>query len=193
MNVCVYCGSSVGSRPEYADAAREFATALVRRGDTLVYGGGNVGLMGVIADAVLASGGRAIGVMPRHLTEREIAHTTLTELHVVETMHERKHRMASLADIFVLLPGGMGSWEEFCEALTWNQLGLHRKACGILNVSNYYTGFVDLAQHAVREGFLRSADYANIIVDDDPSRLLASLENAVPQYAVKWMPAAEQA
>ena len=186
MNVCVFCGSSVGSRPEYAVVARELGTLLARRGDALVYGGGKVGLMGILADAVLAQRGTAIGVMPRHLVEREIAHAALTELHVVETMHQRKELMASLADIFVLLPGGFGSWDEFCEVVTWAQIGLHRKPCGVLNVSNYYSAFLQLADHAVREGFVRSSDYAAIIVDQDSDRLLDRLSSAPVIENVKW-------
>jgi len=186
MNVCGFCGSSAGIRPEYGDAARDFGTMLARRGDALVYGGGNVGLMRILSDAVLGEGGKAIGVMPHHLVEREIAHRSLTELHVVETMHQRKAQMASLADAFVLLPGGFGSWEEFCEAVTWAQLGLHRKPCGVLNVSNYYTPLLQLMEHAVHEGFVRSSDYAAIVVDDDPASLLKRLTSAPLIEQAKW-------
>ena len=137
--ICVFCGSSEGSRPEYSAAAEEMAAELVRRNIGLVYGGSKVGLMGVIADAVLKAGGEVQGVIPEHLMALEVGHRGLTKLHVVQSMHERKALMADLSDAFVAMPGGFGTLEEFCEVVTWTQLGLHAKPCGILNVLNYYS------------------------------------------------------
>jgi uncharacterized protein (TIGR00730 family) len=166
----------MGARPEYRGAAISLGRELSRRGITLVYGGGNVGLMGVLADAALEDGGKAIGVIPRSMVEREIAHPGLTRLHVVESMHERKALMADLADAFILLPGGFGSWDEFCEAITWSQLGMHRKPCGILNVLDYYAPLLALAGHAVSEGFVRSAHWDGVAVDTEPAALLERLQ-----------------
>src|ERR671932_40439 len=143
--LCVYAGSNAGARPEYARAAEELARELVARGIGLVYGGGRVGLMGVLADTVLAGGGEAIGVIPQALVDREVGHQGLTELRVVGSMHERKALMAELADAFVALPGGYGTWEEFFEIVTWVQLGLHPKPCGLLNVAGYYDPLLALA------------------------------------------------
>jgi hypothetical protein len=176
--VCVYCGSNAGHAPAYTDAARRLGAALASQDTTLIYGGGNVGLMGTVADAVLAAGGRAVGVMPQHLVAREIAHRTLSELHVVDTMHQRKQRMADLADAFILMPGGFGSWEEFCEAVTWSNLGLHRKVCGILNVGNYYGPLLAMIDRAVDHGFVRANQREAIVVDDDPAALLARMAEA---------------
>lgn len=174
-SVCVFCGSSAGTDPAYAEAAKQLGAELARRGSLLIYGGASVGLMGVIADAVLAAGGQVIGVMPRHLVDREIAHHTLSELHIVETMHERKQKMADLSDAFVLMPGGFGSWDEFCEVITWSQLGLHRKACGILNVQSYYDPLLLMTKHAVDQGFVRATLRDSIVVSDDPADLLGRL------------------
>ena len=174
-SVCVFCGSREGERPAYRDAAARLAGELARRGTTLVFGGGRVGLMGVLADTVLAAGGEAIGVMPRGLVEREIAHLRLTRLHVVGTMHERKQVMADLGDAFVLLPGGFGSWDEFCEVVTWLQLGIHSKPCGILNVDDYYTPLLAQIERAVGEGFIGAAQAGTLIVDSEPESLLARL------------------
>jgi uncharacterized protein (TIGR00730 family) len=157
QRLCVFCGSSTGSRPAYSEAAAELGRALANSGVALIFGGGRVGLMGILADSVLAAGGQAIGVMPRALVEKEIAHPSLTKLHVVESMHQRKAMMADLADAFLLLPGGFGSWEEFCEIVTWLQLDIHRKPCAILNVAGYYDHLLSLADHALAEGFLRPA------------------------------------
>ena len=174
-SVCVFCGSHEGGRPAYRDAAAKLAGELARRGATLVFGGGRVGLMGVLADTVLAAGGEAIGVMPRGLVEREIAHLRLTRLHIVGTMHERKQLMADLADAFVLLPGGFGSWDEFCEVVTWLQLGIHAKPCGILNVDGYYTPLLAQIERAVGEGFIGAPQAGALIVDEEPESLLARL------------------
>lgn len=190
--VCVFCGSSTGTRPIYAEAAAQLGRELVDLGAALVFGGGRVGLMGVLADSVLAAGGEAIGVMPRALVEKEIAHTSLTELHVVDSMHQRKATMADLADAFVLLPGGFGSWEEFCEIVTWLQLGIHRKPCGILNVAGYYDGLLSLANHALAEGFLRPAHHKMLIIETDPQTLLSKLASAEIPSEVKWVAALER-
>ncbi|MCK6448784.1 MAG: TIGR00730 family Rossman fold protein [Planctomycetes bacterium] len=173
--VCVFCGSSVGVRPSYAAAARDFGARLVAHGFGLVYGGGNIGLMGVIADSVLASGGEVIGVIPRSLVVREVGHRGLTELVVVRTMHERKAKMVELADGFVALPGGFGTFDEFCEVLTWAQLGIHDKPCALYDVDGYFEPLNTLFDRAVVEGFIR-ADYRRLAWSErDPERLLSRL------------------
>ena len=187
--ICVFCASSIGARPIYAESARRFGEALAARDITLVFGGGCVGLMGVIADATLGAGGRAVGVIPRALVEREIAHRGLTTLHVVETMHERKRLMADLADAFVMLPGGFGSWDEFCEVATWAQLGIHRKPLGVLNVASYYDPMLAMADRAVDEGFVSAVQRDRLVVDDDERRLLDRLSLAPVPTEVKWTPA----
>ncbi len=187
QRLCVFCGSSSGTRPVYAEAAAQLGGDLAKSKIALVFGGGRVGLMGILADSVLAAGGQAIGVMPRALVEKEIAHTSLTELHVVESMHQRKSLMADLADAFLLLPGGFGSWEEFCEVLTWLQLGIHRKPCAILNVAGYYNGLLSLADHALAEGFLRPAHHRMVIVADHPQAALSQLTSASIPSEVKWV------
>jgi uncharacterized protein (TIGR00730 family) len=145
--ICVFCGSSQGNRTEYRAAAEELGAELVRRNIGLVYGGGNVGLMGLLADSVLQAGGEAVGVIPENLMAREVGHNGLTKLHVVHSMHERKTLMADLSDAFIALPGGFGTFEEFCEIVTWAQLGLHAKPCGILNVLGYYTPLLAIARN----------------------------------------------
>ena len=186
-NVCVFCASSVGARPEYAAAARTVGQTLAASGVGLVFGGGCVGLMGVLADAALGAGGRAIGVIPRALVEREIAHRGLTTLHVVDSMHERKQLMADLADAFVLLPGGFGSWDEFCEVVTWAQLGIHRKPLGVLDVGGYYEPLFAMMDRAVTEGFVSAAQRDRIVVDSDASRLLERLRAAPVPDEVRWV------
>jgi uncharacterized protein (TIGR00730 family) len=187
QRLCVFCGSSSGTRPVYAEAAAQLGGDLAKSKIALVFGGGRVGLMGILADSVLAAGGKAIGVMPRALVEKEIAHTSLTELHVVESMHQRKSLMADLADAFLLLPGGFGSWEEFCEVLTWLQLGIHRKPCAILNVAGYYNGLLSLADHALAEGFLQPTHHRMVIVADHPQAALSQLTSASIPSEVKWV------
>lgn len=188
QRVCVFCGSSSGARPEYADAARETGRALVERGIELVYGGGKVGLMGIVADAVLEAGGRAVGVIPEALMAREVGHAGLSELHVVETMHQRKALMADLADGFVALPGGFGTYEEFCEVLTWSQLGIHPKPCGLLNVSGFYDPLLALFDHAVREGFVRPGHRALVLEETGPAALLEAMRAWAPPPTVgKWI------
>jgi uncharacterized protein (TIGR00730 family) len=173
--ICVFCGSLQGARPVYAEAARAIATELARRGLGLVYGGGRVGLMGVVADTVLAAGGEAIGIIPRGLASKELAHTGLTELRLVESMHERKATMSTLSDAFVALPGGLGTLEETLEVLTWVQLGIHDKPVGVLNVDGYFDPLLKLLANAVREGFLRREYFDLLLFDDAPSELLDRL------------------
>ncbi|MCU0537871.1 MAG: TIGR00730 family Rossman fold protein [Hydrococcus sp. Prado102] len=184
--VCVFCGSSMGSRPAYKLAAQAMGEALARRGLGLVYGGGNVGLMGVVADAVLAAGGEAIGVIPDFLVAKEIAHSGLSKLHVVGSMHDRKALMAELSDGFIAMPGGYGTLEEFCEVLTWSQLGLHQKPHGLLNIEGYYDPFLRLFDHALAEQFLKQIHRSLVIEASDPNSLLDLLANYRPQDLDKW-------
>src|SRR5262245_38794419 len=174
--VCVFCGSSPGARSSYRSAAEALGRALARQKRTLVYGGGNVGLMGAAADAALAAGGRVIGVIPQHLVAREVGHAGVTDLRIVSSMHERKQLMADLSGSFVLLPGGLGSLEEFFEVWTWGQLGLHRKPYGVLNVDGYFDPLLAFLDHAVAERFVRQKHRELLIVDDNPERLLARLD-----------------
>jgi uncharacterized protein (TIGR00730 family) len=173
--ICVFCGSSLGTSPAYRQAALTIGHLLCRRGIELVYGGGNVGLMGVVANACLSEGGRVIGVIPQALADKELAHAGLTELRVVSSMHERKSVMADLSDAFLSLPGGFGTWEEFFEVLTWSQLGIQRKACGVLNVEGYYDPLLAMADRAAAEGFVRDAHRDLLLADADPERLLDRL------------------
>jgi uncharacterized protein (TIGR00730 family) len=185
--ICVFCGSSNGFRPAYAEGARALGRALVDRGIGLVYGGGCVGLRGTIADAVMKGGGEVIGVIPEALVERELAHGDVTQLIVVRSMHERKAKMAELSNAFIAMPGGYGTFEEFCEIITWAQLGLHRKPCGILNVDGYYDPLLTLFDHAVTEGFLRPTNRLLVIQEKDPYRLLDTLVNYTPPQTEKWI------
>jgi len=168
-------------------AAEELGKELVRREIGLVYGGGNVGLMGVLADAVLGAGGEAVGVIPEHLMAREIGHNGLTKLHVVHSMHERKALMADLSDAFVALPGGFGTLEEFCEVVTWTQLGLHAKPCGILNVLGYYSPLLAMLDHAVVERFLKPENRGLMLARESPAELLQALEGWRPVRGEKWL------
>ncbi len=185
--ICVFCGSSPGRRPEYRAAAEEMAAELVRRNIGLVYGGGNVGLMGILADAVLKAGGEGVGVIPEHLMVREVGHRGLTKLHVVHTMHERKALMADLSDAFVALPGGFGTLDEFCEVVTCTQLGLHAKPCGILNVLGFYSPLLRMFDHAVEERFLKPENRALVLARDQPADLLQALEEWRPVHIEKWL------
>ena len=185
--ICVFCGSNAGRRPEYAQAAREMGRVLLDRGIGLVYGGGKVGLMGIVADTVLAGGGEVVGVIPEALMAREVGHAGLTEMHVVRTMHERKALMADRADGFVALPGGFGTFEEFCEVLTWSQLGFHPKPCGLLNVAGYYDPLLALFSHAVDEGFVPPRHRALVIEDTEPARLLDRFADFRPPATSKWI------
>jgi uncharacterized protein (TIGR00730 family) len=186
--ISVFCGSSPGARPAYGQAADELGRLLVEEGIGLVYGGGHVGLMGRLADAVLAEGGEAIGVLPEALVAKEIGHPGLSELRVVGSLHERKALMAELADGFVALPGGLGTVEELFEVYTWAQLGLHRKPCALLDVEGYYEGIARFLAHAVEERFLREDHRAMLIVDPDPRALLDRLRRFEPAAIVpKWI------
>lgn len=189
--VCVFCGSATGTRPEYAIAAKQFAEALAARGCGLVYGGGHVGLMGVLADAALAAGCEVIGVIPAALHEREIGHGGLTELHVVDSMHERKAKMASLADAFVVLPGGLGTLEETFEVWTWGQLGFHQKPVGLLDVVQFWQPLIVMLDRMVDEGFIVAEYRRMLCVDDDPERLLEQLSGWRPPKLAKWLRAGE--
>ena len=173
--LCVFCGSNYGQRPAYRAAAEELGRELVRRGQGLVFGGGRVGLMGTVADAVLAAGGEAVGVIPEVLVEMEVAHQGLTELHVVENMHQRKALMAELSDGFVALPGGVGTYEELFEVLTWSQLRIHAKPCGVLDVEGYYGPLRALFENALAEGFVRPENRALLVVEERTDVLLDRL------------------
>jgi uncharacterized protein (TIGR00730 family) len=174
-SVCVFCGSAFGKRQAYRDAAAKTGRLLAQQKIRLVYGGGNVGLMGVVADACLAAGGEVTGVIPRSMLEREIAHLELTKLHVVESMHERKALMAELSDAFIALPGGFGTFDELFEILTWRQIRIHSKPVGLLNVEGYFDPLLALADHAVEEGFLRLGDRGNLISGNSIESLLEAL------------------
>jgi len=186
-NICVYCGSSSGSGPEFAEAARALGGLLARNGLALIYGGAEVGLMGLVADAALAGGGQVVGVIPRHLFGREIAHRQLTELVEVDSMHERKQKMYELADAFVALPGGMGTLEELTEITTWAQLGLHRKPIATLDVNGYWAAFHAFLGETVRHGFMKEQNLsliANVPTVDD---LLPALEAYRSPRVGKWL------
>jgi uncharacterized protein (TIGR00730 family) len=185
--ICVFCGSAVGNQPVYREVAVAMGSLLARRGIGLVYGGGHVGLMGVVADACLAAGGEVIGVIPQALADREIAHARLTELHVVDSMHTRKALMADLSDAFIAMPGGVGTFEEFFEAVTWTQLGLHKKPCGLLNAGAFYTPLAAFIDQAVSEGFIKPVHRAFIVVDDNPERLLDTLGTVKLPDVPKWI------
>jgi uncharacterized protein (TIGR00730 family) len=186
-SITVFCGSSSGFQPEYEAAARELARQLVSRKVRLIYGGGRVGLMGIIADEVMKNGGQVIGIIPESLDKKEVAHRGITELRVVGSMHERKAQMADLADGFIAMPGGIGTFEEFFEILTWAQLGFHEKPCGLLNVKNYYGDLLKLCDNAVREGFLR-AEHRQLIIDDaDSVVLLEEMFRFKPVNLKKWI------
>lgn len=185
--VCVFCGSSPGARPEYATAARTLGDALARRGLGLVYGGGRVGLMGILADSTLAAGGDVLGVIPRALATKELAHDGLSDLRVVGSMHERKALMAELADAFVAMPGGMGTLEELFEIVTWAQLGIHAKPCGLLNVEGYFDPLLALLDHAVTERFVRPEHRLLVLTSPDPVELLGALEKFHAPPLEKWI------
>jgi uncharacterized protein (TIGR00730 family) len=186
--ICVFCGASPGARPEYAVAAEELARLLAADGLGVVYGGGGVGLMGRLADASLEAGGEITGVIPRALVDKEIGHRDVADMRVVESMHERKALMAELADAFVALPGGLGTLEELFEVYTWSQLGLHRKACGLLDVEGYYTGIAAFLDHAVSERFLRSEHRELLIVEREPAAMLERLRSFRPATVQpKWI------
>jgi uncharacterized protein (TIGR00730 family) len=185
--VCVFCGSSPGNDPIYLETATRVGQLIAARGLDLVYGGAHVGLMGAVADAALAAGGHVIGIIPQSMVDREIAHSALTDLRIVATMHERKAMMETLSDAFLALPGGMGTLEEVCEIYTWGQLGLHAKPCGLLNVSGYYDPFLQLLDNAVTAAFLRPTHREMVLVDQDPDRLLDRFTTYRPTATSKWL------
>ncbi len=185
--LCVFCGSNSGADPSYMESARRMGQLLANRSVTVVYGGGRVGLMGALAEAALEAGGRVIGVIPEALRRREVAHENLTELHVVRTMHERKQLMGDLSDGFVAMPGGFGTFEEFCEVLTWSQLGLHVKPCGLLNVKGYYTGLLALFDHAVAQQLLHPRNRAMVIAEAEPEALLDTMAEYRAPAVEKWL------
>ncbi len=185
--LAVYCGSNAGARPEYAAAAQELGALLAREKIELVYGGGRVGLMGLVADAVLKHGGHVIGVIPEKLVIKEVVHEQLPDLRVVKTMHERTALMAELADGFIALPGGYGTFEEFFEVLAWSQLGWHRKPFGLFNVAGFYRGLLDFLDHTTREGFIRAPHRGLVIAEATADALLLRLKNYSPPSEVKWV------
>lgn len=191
VRLCVFCGSSTGRHPAFASAAQMLATELARRDIEIVYGGGNVGLMGVVADAALTAGGRVTGVIPQGLVSRELAHPALSTLHVVQSMHERKALMAELSDGFIALPGGFGTLEEFCEVVTWTQLGIHQKPCGLLNVAGYYDGLLAFLAHALQEEFVKVTHFDIVVSSDDPQELLDRVLRWRPPMVTKWIDKSE--
>ena len=189
--VCVYCGSNTGSDPAFAEGTRQLARRLVERDIRIVYGGGHVGLMGILADTAMAAGGEVVGVIPQALVDREIGHSGLSDLRVVGSMHERKALMAELGEAFIALPGGIGTLEELIEVYTWSQLGMHRKPLGVLNVSGYYDALAAFLDHAVRERFLRQAHRDVLVFEADPDALLARLARFEPPPLTKWLTPSE--
>ncbi len=185
--VCVYAGSNAGARPEYASTAARLARVLVTRGIGVVFGGGNVGLMKVVADATMAAGGEVIGIIPEALMAREVGHRDISELRVVRSMHERKALMAELSDGFVALPGGVGTIEEIIEIATWAQLGLHAKPFGLLNIDGFYDSLITFLDHAVSEGFLRPQHRAMLLVAKEPEQLLDAFATWQPPEVHKWI------
>ncbi|MEA2765870.1 MAG: hypothetical protein QOK07_2274 [Gemmatimonadaceae bacterium] len=185
--VAVFCGSNPGVRPDYVEAARALGRLLAHRGIGVVYGGSNVGLMAALADTVMDELGDIIGVIPRMLVEREVANTALSDLRIVDSMHERKAMMAELADGFIALPGGIGTLEEFFEIWTWGQLGMHAKPCGLFNVAGYFDPLLQFLDHAVAERFVRDVHRSMVVVESDPAALLARFESYEPPRVVKWI------
>ncbi len=185
--VCVFCGSNDGSNPEFKTATTELAKLLTKKRIGLVYGGGNVGLMGALADAMMTESGEVIGVIPEALIAKEVAHRGLKDLRVVQTMHERKKLMSDLSDAFIALPGGFGTIEEIFEVITWGQLGIHQKPCGFLNVENFYGRLFDFLDEAVAERFITKDHRNMVIVDESPARLLSKFESYEPPHAEKWI------
>lgn len=186
--ICVFCGSAFGARPAYQQAAQQLGELLARRGVGLVYGGGCVGLMGTLADAAMKAGGEVTGVIPDSLLRREVGHRGVTRLHVVETMHQRKALMADLSDAFIALPGGYGTLEEFLEILTWSQLGIQQKPCGLLNIENYWDGLLAVLDHAVDEGFVRPENSQLLLVATTPEGMLERLQEwQPPAHIEKWI------
>jgi len=193
MKICVFCGSSAGARPAYAAAAKELGELMARRRISLVFGGGCIGLMGTIADAVLNNRGEAIGVIPDGLMRREIGHRGVTKLHVVETMHQRKALMADLSDAFIAMPGGYGTLEEFAEIVTWSQLGIQVKPCALLNIEGYWDGLLEFLDHAVGEDFVRPENRDLIVVGTTPEEILDKIQSwKPPAHVEKWLDKAKR-
>lgn len=186
QSVCIFCGASTGSEDSFAEATKEVVTSLVRRNIRVVYGGGKAGLMGVVADTALKLGGRVVGVMPQHLVDREIAHDGLSELHVTDSMHDRKKLMGDLSDGFVALPGGFGTLEELSEVLSWAQIGLHTKPIGLLDTNGFFAPLLSFFDTMVANGFLRSESRSLIIRDDDPERLLTAMGKRPRRAFDRW-------
>ena len=191
QRICVFCGSSAGYSGTYRAAAVELGRFLTEQGLGLVYGGGRIGLMGVVAHAVLAHGGQVIGVIPQPMVSREIWHSGLTELRIVPSMHARKSLMAELADAFIALPGGFGTFEEFCEMITWSQLGIHRKPCGLLNVAGYYDPLLQMFDNAVAEGFLKRENRELVLASPSCQELLEKMQAFEPVMVRKWIEPSE--
>lgn len=185
--IAVYCGSSPGAKPEYTSAARELGKLLAEQDIALIYGGGDVGLMGEIANAVLENKGTVVGVITKHLADKEVAHHGVSKLHIVDTMHERKALMAELADGFIAMPGGIGTLEELAEVMVWTQLGLHPKPSGILNIAGYYDSLLTLFQTMVEQRFLAEEQLHSLAVSDDPAKLLENLKSVQVEYIDKWL------
>ncbi|MCA9251086.1 MAG: TIGR00730 family Rossman fold protein [Phycisphaerales bacterium] len=186
-SVCVFCGSSPGKSADYVEVASELGRELARRGLRLIYGGGNVGLMGAVADAVMSAGGEVVGIIPHMLAEKELAHTTITELIAVDSMHERKMEMANRADAFIALPGGFGTLDELCEILTWTQLGLHANPTALVNHRGFFDGFLSFLDHAEEERFLRPEHRALVLTGKTPAEALDQLTANPPQLFDKWL------
>jgi uncharacterized protein (TIGR00730 family) len=187
QRVCVFCGSSPGADPVYMRIAREVGTLLANRGLGLVFGGAQVGLMGAVADGALEAGGEVIGIIPQSLVRKEVAHQGLVDLRIVGSMHERKAQMAELADGFLALPGGCGTFEEFFEVVTWAQIGIHRKPCALLNIAGYYDPLLSLLNHAVDQRFVRPEHLGLVLSDTEPARLLDTMDRYISPLADKWM------
>lgn len=190
-SLCIYCGSRDGADPQLIETARQLGALLAREGIDVVYGGSSAGMMGAVADAALAQGGRVVGILPAGLASREKAHRTLTELHVVTSMHERKALMAKLSDGFVALPGGLGTLEELCEVSTWAQLGIHQKPVGVCNIAGYFDGFLQFLDHAVAMEFLPAEHRELLIVNSSPSELLAAMREFEPFIDKIWLDESE--
>jgi hypothetical protein len=186
-SICVFCGSNEGSHLVYKDVAKELSKELVSRQMVLVYGGGSVGLMGVLSTEIIKLGGEAIGVIPKFLADKELAHSSITELHVVDSMHERKARMAELSDGFIALPGGIGTLEELFEIYTWAQLGLHTKPCGVLNVNGYYDHLIAFLNHMVQEQFMKTKNQEMLLIKDNAPQLLEAMAEYQSPKVSKWI------